>query len=52
MALSVAPLIPRGIFLPRKSEATSKPWEERQITMQLMLMYRIEASINSIFRSF
>ena len=45
MALRVAPLIPRGTFLPRKSEAISKPCEERQIMMQLIMIYNTDSSI-------
>jgi hypothetical protein len=48
-ALRVAPLMPGGNLLPRKSDAISKPCEERQIMMQEILMKMIEASIFPIF---
>ena len=38
MALMVAPLMPGGNFLPRKSDATSNPWEDRQMMRQLAVM--------------
>ena len=44
MAFRVAPLIPGGSFLPRKSEATSNPWEERQIIIQLTVIRRSDES--------
>ena len=34
MAFSVAPFIPGGNLRPRKSEASSNPWEERQMMMR------------------
>jgi hypothetical protein len=48
-ALRVAPFMPGGNLLPRKSDAISKPWEERHMMMQLMLMQMIEISIFPIF---